>query len=108
VPAPAITRAYDVALAGCAPGAAAGAAASLKKVTYANEWDAPRAVVFTSSQPRLVAVRGARVELPARGRALLRFAVAAAPAGTASDVLLYVSDESGAVEETLLLRLTYT
>jgi hypothetical protein len=39
---------------------------------------------------------------------VISMAIAAAPAGAAEDVHLYVRDESGAVEETLLLRLTWT
>ena len=107
VPPPHVSRVYDVALAGTGVG---GSSASFtpKKLTYANEWEQPRTIFLASSQPALLTVRGAVVALPPRGRALIRLAVAPAPAGASSDVLLYVCDEAGAVEETLLLRLSWT
>jgi len=48
------------------------------------------------------------VALPPRGRGVIRMAVAAAPVGARLDVHVYVRDESGAVEETLLLRLAWS
>lgn len=45
--------------------------------------------------------------LPAKGMGVIRMAVAGAPRGSALDVYVYVRDESGGVEETLLLRLTW-
>ena len=104
----AVTRVYDVALVGSRPSALPASAAVLKRLEYANEWDAARCVSLACSHPALVALRSATVALPARGRGAIKMAVACAPVGTQEDVHLYVRDESGAVEETLLLRLAWT
>ena len=81
----------------------------LKKIQYANDWDTLRTVTILSSHPSVVSLRGGGVAtLPPKGLGVIRLAVAPAPSGSALDAYLYVRDESGAVEETLLLRLTWT
>jgi hypothetical protein len=114
IPAPHVTRVYDVAVAGSSSsaraGAGAGARPTRKRLEYANEWAAARRVSLVSSAPEVVGVvgGGGYVALPARGRGVVRLAVAPAPPGAQADVHIYVRDESGAVEETLLLRLAWT
>ena len=127
---PAVSRVYDVALVGGGSGGGGGSsggssgggsssgggggrralaqALTHKKLEYANEWEVQRSVTLLSSRPELVGVGAAPVALPPRGRGVIRMVVAAAPAGTQEDVHLYVRDESGAVEETLLLRLAWS
>ena len=110
--APSISRVFDVALPGSSSSSGSGSSGSsgamLRRLEYGNEWDAQRHITLRSSHPDLVALRTLTVALPPRGRGVIQLAVAPAPAGVQQDVYLYVRDESGAVEETLLLRLAWT
>ncbi len=101
----AITRVYDVTL----PYASSlgGGPPTPKRVPYSNEWSHARTVRVLSSSPSLVRVREGLVHLGPREKGAIRLTLAPGPGPMTEEVLLFVLDEAGAAEETLLLRLSW-
>jgi hypothetical protein len=96
---PAVTRVYEL--------LAPARTVARKRIALANLWPRARELRVRSSHPSLVRVRRARLRAPARGEALVRLLLAPVPRAAAEAVFLFVVDETGAVEETLLLRVRW-
>jgi hypothetical protein len=116
--APVFSRVYDIRLpaGGALAAAAAGTAPSStpifllpipKMLSYANPWERAREVTVRSSHPALVRVLEPALRLAPRAETSIKLDFARAPVQSSERVFIYVEDETGALEDTLLLRVAY-
>ena len=97
--APAVTRVFDL--------SAPLRTLARKRIPLANLWARARELCVVSSHPSLVRVRRRRLAVAARGEVGVRLALAPVPRAAAEAVFLFVLDETGAAEETFLLRIRF-
>ena len=102
---PAVTRTYNVQ---CGIGICAN-----KKIPYRNDWDRPRTYGIVASGGGVSGMSGSvfvkepRLCIQPRSSGNIRLAIGPVWAVGTEDVMLFVNDESGQNEETLLLHLLF-
>jgi hypothetical protein len=96
---PSVSRVYDI--------LAPVMVACRKRVQIVNAWARSRELTVVSSRPHLVSVLSKQVHVEAKREAPLRLQLLPVSRPSATYVLLFVLDETGAAEETLLLRLRF-
>eukprot|EP00929_Paragymnodinium_shiwhaense_P068855 TRINITY_DN3470_c0_g1_i7.p1 TRINITY_DN3470_c0_g1~~TRINITY_DN3470_c0_g1_i7.p1 ORF type:complete len:2745 (-),score=479.39 TRINITY_DN3470_c0_g1_i7:74-8308(-) len=82
----------------------------IKRLPYKNEATRPLRYVVRSSNPAIMTVRTPDILLPARETCYVELLFHACPATLtySTEVLLFVASDDRAIQETRLLRLTYT
>lgn len=98
---PAVTRTYNVQ---CGVGSIAN-----KRIPYRNDWDRPRTyhVVPSCGSGGSIVMKDAQLVVQPHSSGYIRFAIGPVWAVGTDDVLLFVNDETGQCEESLLLHLLF-
>jgi hypothetical protein len=96
---PSVSRVYDI--------LAPIMVACRKRIQLVNIWAKARELTVASSRPHLVSILSRQIHVQAKKEAPIRIQLLPVSRPSSTYVLLFVLDETGAAEETLLLRLRF-